>query len=76
MLKKDSRTNRVVVRLAEGLVNRNAMVALVIPAAEKSVSCLKPSARLVAKKRLYRLSPLGTDRYIAEIASRLDAARI
>jgi hypothetical protein len=67
--------NRVVVRHAEELVNRNAMV-MVTQAVEKSVLCLRPSVLLVVKKQPCRLSLPVTDRYIAEIASRPDVAKI
>jgi hypothetical protein len=65
--------NLVVARHAEELVNRNVMVT---PVAEKSAPCLRPSVLLVVKRQPCRLSLLVTDRYIAEIASRPDVARI
>jgi hypothetical protein len=65
--------NLVVARHAEELVNRNVMAIL---DAEKNAPCLRPSVLHVVRKLQYRLSPLGTDRYIAEIASRPDVARI
>jgi hypothetical protein len=65
--------NLVVARHAEELVSRNVMGILV---AEKSAPCLRPSVLLVVRKQLCRLSPLGTDLYIAEIASKPDVARI